>query len=167
MTANVAAVIARVLMHEGGVADVGDGKGTTRYGQTTDWLATWGLPEPQSADQAATNYAAWMEKIGLDRICDTDPTLGAAVVDWAVHSGHVVAIRALQRGLGVAADGTFGPKTLHALLALGNYRRLVLNLHCSRLEFIGRLVTDHPDRHAKFAAGWCNRLAANLRADCS
>jgi lysozyme family protein len=169
MTPAVKAVIQRVLLHEGGIADVGDGKGVTRYGQTPDWLATWGLTPPDSPEAAAENYAAWMAKIGLDAVCDTDVTLGCAVTDWAVHSGHVTAIKGLQQALGVTPDGVLGPKTRHALLAPGNgpaWRRLTLGVHCARLEFLGRLLTDHPEKHAKYAAGWLNRMATNLRADC-
>lgn len=156
-------------MHEGGVAQVPGETWITRYGQTPDWLTTWGLPVPDSPEAAAENYAAWMGKIRLDVVCDLDVALGAAVTDWAVHSGHTTAIRGLQKSIGVDADGVMGPKTLAALGVVSNgptWRRRVLGVHCARLEFLGRLITDAPDRHARFAAGWLTRMAANLRADC-
>lgn len=169
MTSNVRAVIERVLLHEGGVADVGDGMGVTRYGQTGDWLATWGLPIPQTRDDAAENYAVWLGKIRLDEVCDFDPTLGGALVDWSVHSGHVVAIKGLQKALGAVADGRLGPDTMHAIYSLGTdgKRRATLGVHCARLEFIGRIITDKPDKHARYAAGWLNRMATNIRQDCA
>lgn len=158
-------VIDRVLLHEGGVADVGDGKGITKWGQTPDWLRTFGLTPPETEDAARLNYANWMQQTGLDFVADTDTTLGAALVDWAVHSGHMIPIRALQRSLNVPQDGVIGPQTRHALLALGKWRRLVLLLHTERIIFIGRIITDAPEKHARYAAGWMSRMAANLRAD--
>ena len=43
MTPAVKAVIDRVLLHEGGIAQVPGETWITRFGQTPDWLATWGL----------------------------------------------------------------------------------------------------------------------------
>ena len=167
MTPNVRSVIDRVLVREGGIADVGDGKGLTRFGQTPGWLADWGLTAPETADAARENYAAWMVKTGLDGVCDADVTLGAAVTDWAVNSGHQTAIKALQRSFGIAADGVIGPTTRHWLTMMtpAAARRITLFVHCARLEFVGRIITDEPEKHARYAAGWCNRLAKNLRAD--
>jgi lysozyme family protein len=119
--------------------------------------------------EAAANYAAWMAKTKLDVVCDADVSLGAAVVDWSVHSGHVVAIKGLQKALGVDPDGRLGPKTLAALGIVEHgaaWRRRVLGVHCARIEFLGRLITDAPEKHARYAAGWLNRMAANMRADC-
>ena len=167
MTTNVSGVIDRVLLHEGGVADVGDGKGTTYFGQTLDWLATFGLPIPDSREAAKLNYALWLKKTGLDSVCEADPALGAAVVDWAVHSGHVVAVKALQRALNVAADGRMGPDTRHALFANtpAGYRRVLVAVYAERLQFLGRAITNNPGELSRYAAGWMNRMAANIRAD--
>lgn len=166
MTPAMEGVIRRVLKAEGGVADVGDGKGVTRWGQTPQWLESFGLPVPETEDDAFLNYATWMTMTGLDVIADLDGSLGSAVVDWAVHSGHQTAIRGLQRALGVAADGVIGTKTRAALIASGNIRRVIVSVHCQRLEFLGRLITDAPDKHARYAAGWMARMATYLRADC-
>lgn len=180
MTANVRAVIDRVLLHEGGIADVGDGKGLTRFGQTPQWLDQWGLAAPRTVDEAAENYAIWLDKIGLAAVCEIDPILGSAVVDFAVNSGHVTAVKALQRAIGVAADGVIGGQTVAALSAVKDDARqhVTLLVHCTRLEFIGRIITDELTKlrgegrlksdkktHGEYAAGWLNRMAANLRAD--
>lgn len=165
MTPAMEGVIRRVMRAEGGVADVGDGKGITRWGQTPQWLEDFGLPTPETADQAFLNYATWMTMTGLNVIADLDGTLGSAVVDWAVHSGHTVAIRGLQRALGVAADGVIGPDTKRAIFTSGSWRRIIINVHCQRLELMGRLITDAPEKHARYAAGWMNRMTAHFRAD--
>jgi lysozyme family protein len=166
MTPNVRSVIDRVLLHEGGVADVGDGKGITRYGQTPDWLAQWSLPVPENAEQARENYATWMDRLGLNVVCDVSLTLGASVVDYAVHSGHGPAVKALQRAFGITADGIIGDETRRFLLASAPsaMRRLTLGVHAARIEHLGRLITDKPS-NAVYAAGWMVRMAKNLRDD--
>lgn len=156
-------IVQRVLIREGGVADVGDGKGITRWGQTPGWLQQFNLPIPDSPTAAASNYAEWMRLTGLDAVIgdEADPAADF-VIDFAVHSGHVPAVKLLQRVIGVDDDGRVGPKTLAALSTVDR-RWLAHAVLAGRMKFIGRLVTDNPARHAKFCAGWLNRLADQLK----
>lgn len=180
MTTNISGVIDRVLLHEGDVADVNDGKGMTYWGQTLGWLNTWGLAIPDSREAAKVNYALWLKKVGLDHVCEADPALGAAVVDWAVNSGHKVAIRALQRGLNVSPDGDIGPDTRHALFACTpiGLKRTLVHVHCARLEFLGQIISNQLEQlrtigklsldkltYGEYAEGWMKRMATNIRAD--
>ena len=159
---NVQAVIERILVREGGVADVGDGAGVTRWGQTNAWLATYGLPVPTSRAEAADNYARWMAMVHLDAVCDFDLELGDDVCDAAVNEGVLPAVQSLQRPLGVTADGVFGPGTIAAMQKADPHvlRCAVL---AEDIQYHGRLIATAPTRFAKFAGGWANRQAEKVR----
>jgi len=156
-------IIARVLMREGGVADVGDGAGVTRYGQTTAWLATYGFPAPTDAVMAAQNYRTWLVRTRLIGVCDYPDGFADGVVDWAVNSGHRPVIQELQRIFGLHVDGVFGPEVQARVDACDRPKmaRLVLG---SRLRFLGRLITGQPERQSRWAAGWMNRVASQVEA---
>lgn len=76
--------------------------------------------------------------------------------DAAVNHGPGNAIRILQRALGVADDGDFGPITEQAVQALG-VDDLLMKFNAARIRFFTRLSTFD-----EFGAGWMNRVAANL-----
>lgn len=156
-------VIHNILEREGGIADVGDGAGITRYGQTPGWLAQWRLPVPQSADDAAMNYRSWIEQTNLDVLCTEDDALPDAVIDWAVNAGERVAIASLQRALGVVADGVIGPKTT-AAIARCDRPHIAAHVVANRLVFTMGLVAEHPEKHLKFLRNWTNRLAEQVRS---
>lgn len=156
-------VIASVLEREGGVADVGDGKGITRFGQTPEWLTRWRLPVPQSVDDATMNYRSWLEATNLDALCTEDDLLPDVVIDFAVHAGERVAIAALQRALRVKADGLLGPVTMTALVN-ADRMHIAACVLADRLDSTFALVTKHPDKYAVYAHGWAARLAAQVRS---
>lgn len=152
------AVIAYVLDLEGGVKDVGDGKGITRWGQTPGWLAEWHLPSPASVVQAAENYRAWLARTGLEAVCGVDDVLARAVVTWAVHSGHGRPTRVLQALLGEKADGVIGPKTRAALAELPTAHRteLAAVLVASYTRLLMRLMGQ--PKNVGYGGGWGNRV---------
>jgi lysozyme family protein len=163
VTPAVQATITRILAHEGGIADVGDGMGVTRFGQAPAWLEEWGLPIPADAREAALNYGEWMGRTGLADLCDVDDDLGYLVTDWAVHSGLRVAVQALQRLVGVSADGVIGPLTLAAVEA-AHRRRLVRQVVGAQARFFGALLASDTVDRRKWARGWLNRLADKIEA---
>jgi lysozyme family protein len=154
-------IVGRVLMREGGVADVGDGKGVTRYGQTPSWLEQFSLPLPKTSEEAAANYVTWAGITGLDKIVMVADDLADIVCDIAVMSSAPKAIKALQQVLHVTVDGALGPQTLAALAVCdrGRMARAVIALD---MEYQGRLVTLDPTR-ARYAAGWAMRMAGHVR----
>jgi len=158
----IAAIVRRILAEEGGVADVGDGAGLTRWGQTPGWLQQWRLPVPKSEDEAAMNYRSWLEHTNLDALCTTDDVLAQSVIDYAVNSGERVAIAALQRALGVKADGILGPVTMTSL-AICNRQKIASLVISDRLILDNGLITDHPDKYAKFGRNWGHRIARQIR----
>ena len=155
-------IVDRVLDREGGVIDLGDGKGVTRYGQTPAWLAQFGLPVPQSRAQAATNYHVWLALTGLVLVVSVADDLADIVVDIAVMSGAPKGIKALQAVLDVGVDGVLGVVTL-ARLAGADRRRLARAVIGWDMEYQGALITTNPAKAARWAHGWAHRLADHVR----
>lgn len=168
-------LIARIIRREGGVADVRDGKGTTRFGQTPGWLAQFNFRPPTNATEAAENYAEWLRVTKLDRIiADRPDALADSVIDLAVHSGHVIAILALQRAVGVNADGVIGPVTVSAVRIDEDRHRAAIGVIAWRMEQQGAIIARDwalaqqgqltgRDENAKNALGWARRNAEHVR----
>ena len=177
-------VIDTLMGFEGGVEDVGDGAGLTRWGQTEAWLAEWRLPIPESADEARQNYQEWLELSHLGALA-TPPNgwafdaLSDNLIDYAINAGEARAVRAVQAASNTPAmqaevarqggyvwaalkvDGVIGPKTLAAVLERSARGRdlLAAYVFADRLRHYGRITRDHPEKNLKFIAGWLNRMA--------
>lgn len=84
------------------------------------------------------------------------------VFDFAVNSGIETATRYLQRALGVADDGHFGPESQRAAAVYAEKpegeARLVMQLNAERLDFMTKLKGWPRD-----GKGWARRIADNLR----
>jgi lysozyme family protein len=164
--------LAHTLGHEGGYADhPSDPGGATNMGITHKTLARWRKVSPwwnlpKSAVKALGRAEAgriyeagyWIpSKAGA-----MPAGLDLALFDFAVNSGVPRAVRTLQAGLGVKADGLVGPLTLDAIrkrVALEGAATLVNMLCDRRLGFLGKLGT-----WTVFGKGWTNRVAAVRRA---
>jgi lysozyme family protein len=86
----------------------------------------------------------------------TDVSLQAQVIDDAVLSGPVLAVKDLQRTLDtVSVDGIIGPQTLAAVAAL-NTDTLGRRLAVTRTLRLTRHVQQHPDQLV-FLTGWVTR----------
>lgn len=86
-----------------------------------------------------------------------DDAVAFQVFDAAVNHGIQTAIRLLQRSLGAADDGHWGPHSQSA------YEKLELNdkllrFLAERLDFMRKLST-----WPTFGAGWAGRIVANLK----
>lgn len=77
--------------------------------------------------------------------------------DFAVNSGIGTAIRSLQRAVGVADDGRWGPVSRGAALRMVE-TDIVMRLNAERLDFITRL-----NNWPTAGKGWVRRVAQNLR----
>jgi len=89
--------------------------------------------------------------------CSTMPDAVALVVfDYAVNSGNRVATRALQRAVGVTADGTIGPVTLRAIRARDPLA-VADKVIDQRLKNYVRIIRRKPSSMA-FLTGWMRRL---------
>ena len=157
----IEAVIRRVILREGGVADVGDGKGVTRWGQTPGWLDAHKLPIPKTQEDAALNYAQWITQTGLYHAALVDDALTDALIDFAVHAGEGRAIRSLQAALNVRPDGVIGPVTRLAIDKMDR-RKAAQQLIADRLKHMGVLITADPEMYAHNAKGWLARVAGQV-----
>lgn len=154
------AIADRIIVREGGIADVGDGAGLTSFGQTSAWLAQYGLTAPTSAAEARANYLQVWALTKLSGIAAADDLLADVVLDFAVNAGERVSIRTLQIVLSLTADGAWGPQTQAAVDA-ADRRRLAAKVLAEQVAHYGAVITKNPAR-AKFAHGWMNRKAEQI-----
>lgn len=163
-----AACLEQVLAHEGGYVDhPSDPGGATNMGITHKTLARWRHVSPWWAlpksavmalgkDEAARIYRA---RYWTPCRADQMPAgLDLALFDFAVNSGPDRAIRTLQAGLGVVADGVVGPLTL-AAAEKASTSNAINDLCDRRLGFLGRL-----SGFSTFGRGWTRRVAAIRQA---
>ena len=154
-------ILDEVIRREGGfVNDPHDTGGPTKFGITQHTLSTWrgrdvSLDEVSSLtyDEAIRIYEKkYVEEPGF--LCLPNG-LRAAVVDFAVHSGPVTAVKHLQRSLGVTADGIIGPSTL-AAIRMSALPRIQSEYAKARLRYLASLVVAQPVK-VRFLLGWLNR----------
>jgi lysozyme family protein len=145
----------RVLGHEGGyVNDPHDPGGETNWG-----ISKRSYPHVDikalTRDQAKAIYKkdVWVPIKG-DTVYDG---VAYQLFDFAVNSGIQTAIRYLQRAVGVADDGHWGPVSQQAAQHKSESDTIML-LCAERLEFMTR--TKNWPQHGK---GWARRIAQNLR----
>lgn len=156
------ALIERLLDREGGVADVGDGKGITRFGQTPEWLEQFGLPAPTTRAEAAVNYKRWLDLVKLTVVVLPGDDLADILLDVAVMSSAPKAIKALQASMHLAVDGVLGPVTLGTLNG-SDRRQLARDVIAWDMAYQGRVITMDPTGRARYAAGWAERMAEHVR----
>lgn len=155
-----------VLAHEGGYVDhPADPGGATNMGITRKTLAHWrgvspwwNLPKSAVQELGAAEAARIYRASYWDRCRAGDmPTgLDLALFDYGVNSGPDRAIKALQKILGVLADGQVGPLTLAALarrVSASGVSGLIEALCAQRLSFLAGLST-----FAIFGRGWRQRV---------
>lgn len=147
--------INRVLGHEGGyVNDPEDPGGETNWG-----ISKRSYPKVDiknlTRNQAITIYYQdfWLPS-HAEELSDG---AGYQLLDSAVNSGISQSIRFMQRALGVADDGIFGPHTLSVMRSASETDFIMLFL-AERLDFMTRLKV-----WPNFGRGWARRIAANLR----
>ena len=150
---NFDAAFAAILKHEGGyVHHPSDPGGATNMGIT-------------EAVARKTGYKGTMQDLPVDlakriyleeywkpmRADELPPAVRYAVFDAAVNSGVRQSTLWLQRALGVADDGSLGPKTVAAANAT-NPDALRARIVSQRLRFLTDLNT-----FAAFGRGWTRR----------
>ena len=148
------------LKYEGGfVNNPRDPGGATNFGITQATLSAWrghhvtvndvrSLDRPEVDQIYQANY--WSQIRG-----DYLPAgVNLVVFDFAVNSGVVRAILALQAALGVTQDGHFGLET-EAALSTKHPDQIISDICARRLSFLERLKT-----WKFFGKGWSARVAA-------
>jgi lysozyme family protein len=145
----------RLLGHEGSyVNDPNDPGGETNWG-----ISKRSYPHVNIKALTRDGAAAIYREDFWDRIhADTLPdSVAFQVFDFAVNSGVSTAIRYLQRAVGVADDGYWGPVSQAAASATTE-SDIIMRLNAERLDLMTRLRNwPHASR------GWARRIATNLR----
>lgn len=162
MTAqNFPTVLAETLSHEGGWADhPKDPGGATMKGITIGTFAAWKrrpvtkteLRNISNADVTAIYRQNYWNKVRGD---DLPAGMDMVGFDGAVNSGISRGARWLQTGLGVAADGAIGAKTIAAARAAKNPVAVIQKACAARMGFLRGLRT-----FGTFGRGWMRRVAS-------
>lgn len=158
MNSNFAFCLKEVLRHEGGWSDhKSDPGGATMKGITIGTYSQWkGRRMSKEALRAITDeeVAAIYKRNYWDKVRGDDLPAGLDLVafDAAVNSGPARGAKWLQQGLGVAADGKIGPKTLAAAEAADAPAAIIAATN-ARMAFLRGLST-----WPTFGKGWTRRV---------
>jgi len=155
---NFDAAFKQVIQHEGGfVAHPLDPGGATNMGITEEVARRVGYKGRMQDLPVDLAKRIYLEEYWKPvRAEELPPAVRYAVFDAAVNSGVKQSVLWLQRALGVADDGVFGPKTLEAANA-ANPDALRARIIAQRLRFLTNLNT-----FGAFGRGWTRRCAEIL-----
>ena len=155
MSVKFLTAINRVLSHEGGyINDKNDPGGETQWGISKRSYPSVSIKELTRNQAIAIYYRDFWLKAHCEELSDG---AGYQLMDSAVNSGISQSIRFMQRAIGVADDGVYGPVTLAAIRKVTETDFIMLFI-AERLEFMTKLK-NWPN-HGK---GWARRIAQNLR----
>ena len=165
MTSNIAKILDAVLDREGWptyTVHPNDRGGPTKGGITLRTLESWRqrrctraeLQRLKKDEAVEILRRQYVDANGIHKL--TDVSLQAQVIDDAVLSGPVLAVKDVQRPLApVSGDGIIGPQTLAAVSEL-NVDALGRRLAVTRTLRLTRHVQQHPDQLV-FLTGWVTR----------
>lgn len=148
--------IERILSHEGGyVNDAADPGGETQWGISKRSYPTLDI-RALTRDFAKQLYLRdfWSPVV---KVATSDTALQFQMLDSAVNHGMGNAVRFVQRAVGVADDGHFGPNSAAALGRMDAHDVHLLFM-AERFEFWAMLKSFDA-----FGRGWARRGAKNLR----
>lgn len=147
--------IERVLGHEGGLVDnPNDPGGLTQWGISQRSYPLVDIRNLTREGAVAIYRRDFWCRVNADALYDG---VAYQALDFAINSGVGTAIRYLQRALGVADDGHWGPTTAAAAITMSENDQ-IMRLNAERLDFMTRLK-NWPDA----SRGWSRRIAQNLR----
>lgn len=153
MDFNVAFI--RLLGHEGCyVNDPADPGGETNWGISKRSYPNVDIKSLTEEGARKIYLTDFWKRINADKLFDG---VAYQLFDFAVNSGIETAVRYLQRAVGVADDGHWGPRSQAAVDARTE-SDLIMLLNAERLDFMTRLK-NWPDA----SRGWARRIAGNLR----
>ena len=162
--ANFSKCLDMLLHHEGGfVNHPDDPGGMTNLGVTKAVYEKYIKRNATEAEMRA------LTKIDVSPIyrsnywdrghCDDLPSgVDWSVFDWGVNSGMGRAAKALQRVVGVTADGAIGPMTIKATHDI-KPQDVIVKMHSSRQSFYESLTT-----FKTFGRGWSRRNNETLES---
>lgn len=145
----------RLLGSEGGYVKYKDDPG----GETNWGISKRTYPHLDikhlSREEAKTIYRRdFWNRINADKLPDG---VAFQTFDFAVNSGIETAVRYLQRAVGVADDGHWGPVS-QAAANNATETDMIMALNAERLDYMTRLKN-----WSVASKGWVHRVARNLR----
>lgn len=151
-----------LLGHEGGYSNnPADPGGETNWGVTVTVARENGYVGAMKDMDQSVAKVIYAKKYWLPMFDQLPYPVALQIFDAAVNSGVGQAVRWLQRSVGVADDGKFGPVTL-AAVSKADPIKLVLLFNAERLLFMTNLST-----WGSFGKGWARRVATNLKKGAS
>ncbi len=143
------------MAHEGGYRlDPADPGGETKWGISKRSYPHLSIAELTREDARDIYRRDFWSRISADTLPDG---VAFQLFDFAVNSGIETAVRYLQRAVGVADDGHWGPVSQRAA-EVASESDMIQMLNAERLDFMTRL-RNWPT-HGR---GWARRIAQNLR----
>ena len=136
----------------GGRVNMGELRGT-KYGIAANTYGDLDIEHLTLDEAKAIYHRDWWLKAGADQL---DAAIVYQLWDFAVNAGMGTAVRALQRAVRVAEDGSIGPVTLRAVRAMST-TDVLMRLTAQRLRFYTSLST-----WLTYGKGWTNRVAGQL-----
>jgi len=145
----------RLLGNEGGYSNnAADPGGETNWGISKRSYPNVDIKNLTREGAKAIYCADFWNRIHADQL---HPAVAFQAFDFAVNSGIEEAVRALQRAVGVDADGHWGPITAAAEHAMAD-ERIIVRYVAEMIEHWAGLKTWQT-----FGKGWARRAAADLR----
>ncbi len=169
-------ILEGIIRREGGFVDDPDDRGgPTKFGVTLRTLEKFrGVPQTAEDVRDITRSEAleiyrrkYLTEPGIDLLPEgwQEP-----VLDMAVHSGPVTAIRTLQRTVGTAPDGIIGPETIEAAKMRDDAAKITA-FCVRRRDMLFRLADKRPDNRkycvtrAGGKGGWIKRAEEFMVAE--
>lgn len=146
---------AAVIGHEGGYVNHPNDPGS----ETNFGISKSAYPDENIGGMTLERAKAIYRRDYWDTLrCDELPErIALQVFDAGVNHGRSMAVRFLQKAVGVEQDGIIGPRTIHASrVAREDVVHALFN--AARLEAYTRLPT-----WGTFGKGWVRRIVENLR----
>lgn len=145
----------RLIGHEGGyVNNPNDPGGETKWGVSKRSYPNLNIKDLTRDDAKKIYKNDFWDRLIADRL---PSSVVFQLFDFAINSGIDTAVRYLQRTVGVADDGHWGPMSQGAAETM-NENDMLMVLNAERLEFMTKLK-NWPDA----SRGWSRRIAQNLR----
>lgn len=152
---NFQQAVDRCLGHEGGyVNDPNDPGGETNWGISKRSYPHLNIKELTRDEAIAIYRRDFWDSVRGDALPDG---VAYQLFDFAINSGIAVAVRKLQRAVGAADDGRWGPHS-QRLADATSETDMIMRLVAERLDYMTSL-RNWPN-HGK---GWTRRMAQNLR----
>jgi lysozyme family protein len=153
--------ITELLKKEGGYSnDKADSGGETNFGISKKAYPDLDIKNLTEAQARAIYEQDYSIKPGINKL---PKIIQPFLFDYAVNSGPIIAIKALQRAIGVNPDGVVGPKTIDRINTYNDaaLTRLLNTLITARCRMICNLVQRRP-KDVKFLEGWVMRVLSFL-----